>query len=301
MSDFAAQWKKAKTDFGKHEKPAEKGHALWLVPYRKGTGVDSSLKSLDKLFPSNLAETAADKVIAAIGVEVKSLETLSKAYISVLDQAIQKEKPSKETSDTYRDMKILRTTLDAILQKAKLDYAKMTQAKDATAAGVAAEVRQMFISLGVVSPGLRAACAKALQECQEMLKNPTVKGFNDWAGAGSSGARGITQNLAQLVKWAIPAEANILQLNSREKYLDDPHVKEQIHDLYTKVGLIRKEVVIKHANPVGDTPFNANVGRMGNNAPTLAPTATRDDVIRAVKHFSEQVKNVLMDCQSILK
>ena len=295
MSNFAREWKDAKTKFETSTgigKPAkEKTIPIIGATYRKGTGFEGSLKALDQLLNS-IPGIPKKKELAAIEQLISDVDTKGTAYLVLLNDAIKKEitgPGGKEASVIYRDLKILRASLENTIAQAKRDFAKFKAQRAAEELGLDDVTKKNVVVLTHLSEALEASCRKSLVGAQNLLKNPTPAAFN---GAFPGLARDITQPLANIRTYTMPNElSERLQLKRMEK-LDNQAMMEAAHNLAHKAENCRAKL-LPLLQGQGNTPLDSDLEKMANNPPKFAANERPETVLQATKHFIAQAKSAL--------
>jgi hypothetical protein len=113
------------------------------VSFRKSTGIESTLEKLDKLIPNNLQNPVGPKLEKEIGRAVADLEEAAGSYGDQLSATIAEQKAQfgKGTDSLYRDLKILRASLESAVADAKRDLAKLVAAREIAQGEVEAELK----------------------------------------------------------------------------------------------------------------------------------------------------------------
>lgn len=292
MPNHADAWKTAKNTFeaatgGKKPKQTKKG--LFAKARAKKSGVAATLKDVDDLIPASFLDPVSDKTMAAINKKVAAAKKAGLGYIATVQGAIDKEKDDiggKDASTVYRDLKILRNSLDAILANVTKEQAKLDAARAATRKEIAGGVKVTYMTLKTLAQGIDANCKEGLTWAQKVLKDPTPKNYN--AGILTI-SRNIMQNFTQIVKFTVPEEASALAQKSALKALADPKIAQAVVTLDKQVTMIKAQCV-PISKQTGGSPYDSSLGKMGNNPVELPDDASADDVKRAVKHFVGQVK-----------
>lgn len=295
MPNYLSTWKAAKQKFENAtglKKPTET-MKVFSVEVRKSAGVESALKAVDKAVPDNLLEPLSTKAIKAIAKAVAEADAAGTKYLKVLETHIEKEKKGpggKEASAIYRDLKILRAELEAIIAGAKSDVAKAYASRESLEKEVSKMYRNTFITIKTLAEGIERTSKEALVYAQAILKNPTPQQFNS---SFDTAARNLTQNLANVRKWTMPSEIDpVYQKKRLEALEEDSKIAEAVHDLYHTSEKCKRAVLPLLAQR-GNSPLNADLARMANNPPRFPEDTTKEDVIAATKHFVAQVKECL--------
>ncbi|MCF6233085.1 MAG: hypothetical protein L3J36_08320 [Rhodobacteraceae bacterium] len=294
MSDYAGRWKAAKLKFeaatgGKKPKVTKKG--LFTKARGKTSGVQSLLKVVDKLIPDSMLDPVSDKKIVKINKAVSAVKTSGVSYMADILAAVKREKDEfgKEESVIYRDLKILRSELDAIVAAIVSDQAKMYACREATIKEVSGGVKVTYMTLKTVAEGIDKTCKEGIAWAQTVLKDPTPENYNDTI---FKKARNITQNFSQIVKYTVPEEASLAAQRSRLQTLEDPKIAQLVVDLDKRVT-VAKEGAVPITKETGHDPFDSSLGKMGNNPVRLHDDADPDEVKAAIKHFLMQVKEAM--------
>ena len=295
MSDYAVKWKAAKTKYEADtlkKKPAETVKFLGKK-IRIKSGVAGKLKEVDKLFPTDMRTALDDKAIDKVRKVSVDARKAGLVYMTAIEKEVTKEKAAiggKDASLLYRDLKILRASLDAIMGSIKSDLAKMEAARLAAKRDIDGAIKVTFITIRTLKEGIERNGKGALLACQNILKDPTPKTFND---AVPRAARNLTQQFANIKKWTLPEEiGNKTHRENRLKQLQDPKLAAAVEELNAKVAHFKREVLPLLAEN-GNSAANASLGKMANNPINIADDATPNDVKVAVKNFAGHVKNAI--------
>jgi len=295
MSDYAGRWKAAKVKFeqatgGKKPTVTQKG--LLTKARAKKSGVGALLKAVDSLIPDNMLEPVSNKKIAKVNKAVNAIKASGASYIADIQAAIGKEKTEigKTVSTTYRDLKILRSELDAIVAGIISDQAKMYACRDAVVNDIAGATKVTFMTLKTIAQGIDRTCKEGISWAQTVLKDPTPDNYNSEI---FKKARNILQNFTQIVKFTIPHEASVRGQASRLKLLEDPKMAALVENLDKRVDMA-KVGAVPISKETGHDAYDSSLGKMGNNPVKLDDDASADDVKRAIKHFLRQVKSALV-------
>lgn len=301
MTAYAAEWKAAKLKFENDtgvSKPTEIGKVLGKE-YRKSTGIESALEDVDNAVPSNLLEPVSSRQLKNLEKATDELEKVGSKYLQLLEGCIDDEKNAiggKAASAVYRDLKILRTSLEKIIANAQSDLAKAKACLEAVKEGVSKEYKVTYITIKTISEGIQKSAKQALLYAQGILKNPTAEVFN---AAFDKAARDLTQNLGNIRKWTLPEEIHPeYQKKRMEAMQDDAKIYEVVLDLYHKVENCKRRTLPLLAQQ-GDTPLNADLARMANNPPRFPGGTDEQTVIAATKHFIAQVKEAVAIAQAM--
>jgi hypothetical protein len=290
MSDFATQWATAKTKFENDtdaKKPVQKGRVLF-ISYRKSTGIESALETIDKLCATTPLENLAADALKKADEALKELKKKTAAYKGELDKAIATEKKDKANSDTYRPLKILRATLDQIVSRIENDLERGEAGQFATKNAYEGAAVAVYKVLKPIKSGLDSNCKKGIATAQKLLADPTPATFNS---AFPGAARDITQQVGNLWKYTLPDE---LQGRSKENVERDlktePRLYMKVLDLQNATASA-KDFLKDFVQPSGSTPLDANLWKMANTpTPTLADDADAITVKKAIKNYLLNVK-----------
>lgn len=296
MSDFANQWSKAKEKFESNtgvKKPSEIG-SKFGISYRKGTGIDSDLKDIDKLIPDSIKmETALPKsALSKLEKLCSSLETNARNYVDLLDTTIRQEKNKdggKAASEIYRDLKILRSSLETIVASARLDAQKCGVVRQQVEDDVKTELLNTILAIRTATQSAEAQAKKGLLFAQGILKDPKVETFNKGI---SDASRDVTQPFTQFVKFGGVGKPNKTMQASREKALEDSEVRKASNNMtFLALGFKDKiEAVLKLS---GGSALDASLSLYAKGATKLPENASSEDVIDATKNYIKGVKAVL--------
>lgn len=188
---WLAEWKDTKTEFeaktGK-KKPAKKV----LGAFRKSSGVEKSLKKLDKTFAAINSMDVTFKAVSKFEKALKSFDKTKNKYIKKLEKALDKEKNAD--SAYAKGLKILKSDLKAISAAAD---GQLEVYKKASESGKisreAFDAGMVKILIGTIKDG-KTFCKRVLSET---TAEDQMKRFNK--GIQKS-ARNVTQNLTNIVK-----------------------------------------------------------------------------------------------------
>lgn len=294
MPKYASTWDAAKKKFENDtgmKKPSEMGK-VFGVSYRKGTGIDSELETLDKLVPTSFTEVLSQKTLKAIGASHEKLVKSADDYTDLLDKSIKEEKEKlggKEASAIYRDLKILKASLTAVVAEVKSDLARLQAMKTLETDKLSRATSNIVSSMRVLREAMERNAKAGLVKAQELLKNPTPEAFN---AAFPKTAREITQALNQYQKWTMPEDLPKDILEIRNRQMEDEAIYKEVGKLYHEVSAYQERVKAMTV-VAGDTPLDATLSKLANAPPTFAPTASREDVIAGIKHFVSLVKPVV--------
>jgi len=291
MSEFAKQWtaakKKFETDTGVN-KPAEKGKILF-ISYRKSTHIEGTLEKLDDLLKEARAiESAPPDTIKAAEKLVKDLQSHGNKYMQELTKAIDVEKQGgKDTSTTYRSLKILRATLDKLVSSVEHDLERGKAGVKATQNLYKGKADFVFRTLKTFRTSIKLNCANALVVAQNLLQDPTPDTFND---AFPGVARNITQAVGNLYKYAFPQELTGKTLESVEEHLNaEPRLLLECKTLETAVKNSH-QYLQDFVKKTGTDPTDASLWQMADSPPQFPATADADEVKKGIKNFIGQVK-----------
>jgi len=295
MSDYAVKWKTAKVKYETdtlRKKPSETVKIL-TKKIRVKSGVAAKLKEVDKLFPVDMRDALDDKDIGKVRKATIEARKAGLAYIAAIEKDIAKEKAAiggKDASVLYRDLKILRASLDAIMEAIKSDLAKMEAARVAARRDVDGALKATFITLRTLREGIDRNGKAALLTCQKLLKDPTPDNFN---AVFPKAARDLTQQFAQIKKWTLPDTiGDPVTRQNRLDQLQDPKLARAVDELNAKVAHFKTEV-LPYLAENGNTAANASLGKMAAHPIRVADDATPQDVKAAVKNFAQQVKEAI--------
>lgn len=289
MSDYASQWARAKKTYedntGK-KKPAE-SDGKWYEKIRSKSGVAAELKAIDKLIPANLADSLSDKQMKKVEEHLVKAKTAADKYVVLVNTAIGKEKAlGKATSDIYRDLKLLRATLDTIIASIEQDVAKMHAARSAAADGAGQAQKVTYIAIKSLAEGIDRNAKQALMLGQAILKDPRPETYNKHI---QKATRDFTQQLANIRKWTMPELLHPTHANNRMLALQDPGVYKAVERLYHKVATIKAQT-LPFVQQTGSTPMDASLGKMAEDTVKLPLTATPAEVTAAAKYMMQQIK-----------
>ena len=292
MTDYAGQWAAAKKDYetstGK-KKPAD-SDGKWFEKVRSKSGVAGELKSIDKLLPTNFLEPPSAKVLKKIEQHVVSAKAAADKYVKLVQAAIDKEKTlGKAQSDIYRDLKVLRATLDTIVKSIELDLAKLRASATAGVDGVTKAQKVTYIAIKTLAGGIDKNAKQALMLAQTILKDPTPATYNKHIQKAS---RDFTQSLANIRKWTMPDQLNPTHAQNRMVAMQDPGVYKAVGKLYAVVNNIKAEV-LPFVNQTGTTPIDASLGKMAEDSVKFPTTATAAEVTAGAKHLITQIKEAM--------
>lgn len=295
MSDYKAKWKSAKAKFEGStgvKKPAPTKKNLFGKAVRQKVGIGETLGKFDKLMPAS-HDTPLDaktqeqlgRIASQVGEEVRS-------YLDLLNDAINKEKDEhgKAAGSIYRDLKILRAELEAIVADVRADIDKIYAFRQAAGKDFDMAAKSHFTIFKTLKTSIDKNGKKALLAMQNILKDPTPATYN---AAFPKAARDITQTIGQIFKYTMPDEfLNEAQQATKHKYMDNPKIAEMVVDLDKRVAHFKRETV-PLMNNAGSTPMNSTLSKLCNTPIKFGEDASREDVIAAAKHFGRQVKTAI--------
>ena len=184
MGKWAEEWKATKKAFetatGK-KKPAKKV----LGVFRKGSGVESGCKELDKTYLA-LKNDNSDKNLGKFETAIKKYDAQAKNYAKQLDKALKEENAADSAYSKQID--ILKKDLKAILAVADGQFTFMRNLADKSI-DMEEKLRRSFLKL------LQGSVKKAALFAAQVKADPTSEKFN---GGIVKAARDITQNLKNI-------------------------------------------------------------------------------------------------------
>lgn len=294
MGALTDKWNAAKGKFETTtgvKKPKEVA-ALKLGPfvkeYEKQSGLEKAFEAVDKLIPLSLETVIGQKNEKKLEEAVKDLKGRAQTYIGVLNTEIAEVKKAGGKVDTvYRDLKILRSELEACTARAALDHSKVVAFREAKENKVSDTSAKTLMMLKSLSQSLDYNIANGTKLAQEMLKEGTAAYYNLKIQDAS---RNITQPLVNVVKFGMPSEMNEKAQESFKEAISDSTVFETAKQIASGVITLQKEL-LKYIKVEGSTPFDANLVAMGGGKVKLDKDAPKEDVVKAVKNYLTQVKS----------
>lgn len=290
MADYHQEWTRAKQTFESAtgaNKPAPIGTVpLVKISYRKGTGIDDELKTIDKLIPAQLQQGLDGRPMQRLEQSMASLSTHVMEYLALLEREIAQAKGVGKVDTQYRDLKILRASLQGITAKVNLDIQKLKAFNSAQHNQQA----QVEVGIRTAADGIRSAGQDGLLWGQRLLQQPTAALFNALINTKS---RNISQPLAQLRKWAMPDAIGAVGMASRQNAIAQaPTLGPWIDALRVQVESqgLQDDILALLRMTGATTALGASLEELGNKGlkvPVNAPPAT---VVDATKHFMSLAK-----------
>lgn len=295
---YSEDWAKAKTEFETKtglKKPTAKG-SLLLVSWRKSSGIEDALADVDKIMDGIDGKPLAErkKQLDKWDSLNTTLRNKATAYLGVLEDAIKKEKEAAGKTDQYRQQKILKTSLELLVSKAEQQHKmklEMVAVHEKNGNKAFDAVEQILVSLNQIGHNVQVGLAQATKFCKEVMADPTPKTWNGSIGT-DSGARRLSQALSNVCKFVYADHVDLLLKGNSKMIaiLDDERMTDKIGQLNIVLGTVQKDV-LRLGNVSGSSAKDGSIGFLGNNAGARLPdTASKQDVIDAVKNLAGQIK-----------
>jgi len=191
LGEWAAEWKDTKKEFeqitGK-KKPAEKVLGI----FRKSSGMESSLKQLDKSFKAIDAQKVEKKAVDNFEKALSAYDKAKDSYLSQLNDALSKE---KDADSAYaKGLDVLKADLKAISAQAGGQLAVFKKAAESGKLDRAAfDAGMVKIMDGALKNAKLFIKKVNTEKTPDAMKTAFNKGIQ-------KAARDVTQNLTNIVK-----------------------------------------------------------------------------------------------------
>ncbi|MDB5818279.1 MAG: hypothetical protein JWQ11_1919 [Rhizobacter sp.] len=294
MGVLTDKWNGAKTKFEtttgvkKPKEVASMKLGPFVKEYEKQSGLEKAFEAVDKLIPASLESLIGKKKEKQLDEAIKELKTKAQTYGGVLNTEIAEIKKTGGKVDTiYRDLKILRSELDACTTRATLDHSKLVTFREAQEKNVSTTSAKTLMMLKSLSQSLDYNIANGTKVAQEMLKAGTAAFYNQKIQDAS---RNITQPLVNLIKFGMPAEMNEKAHASFKEAIADSTVYEAAHQISGAIHSLQQEL-LKYLKAEGSTALDANLVKLGSGSVSLDNAASKEDVVKAVKNYLLHAKS----------
>jgi hypothetical protein len=283
-------WQESKAAF---DRSISGRHKLLNSPFRR-TNLGQTVDEIYNLCGRHTGhfEHMTESDYAKLVTLVPKLERESTQYLQALEMEIHKEKwgdGGKENSVVYRDLKIHKAEVQEIVSIIKTESVKARAHKQAEGHTKV----HVLVTLAALVDGIRSRAHSALLWGQQRLQDQDCAKFN----SGIQGAaRDLTQQLANLKKYALAEDQNAAQLASRGNTPQDtPELRNYAQVLSEQVrnAGVTEDVLVLLRKPGTETALGATLADLATGQCKLPDGSPPKDVVAATKHFMNMVKRCL--------
>lgn len=298
-SKYLSEWKNAKDHFEEEtglKKPSAKGKGLFKS-WRKPSGIEDAFKALDKYIDEMDINALDEKVFKKWEKLVTTAKETCSSYMELLKKAIDEEKEKQDEEDertkTYRQLKLLRASLDSIVSTAEQYYKDQLgvfEDKQKKGGEDLNYIEGVLHTLKMLGTNLKSGIAKGTKFCQVCLSEPTAANWNHINS--DQGARSTSQSISNIVKYVYADEVDLL-LKGKSREIDilwDEDVAKHIRSLNLYL-YEHQAAILEMGKQTGTDAFDASLAKLANSGDVHLPNdASKADVIRAVKRFANMLK-----------